>query len=231
MSNKKVVKKVVKTSRKLNFDESVQHIAEAQKRVTAFVEEKTKELVEKHNNLVAAVQAVEEMMKKVMGFFAGSVGEVQAKSEHNAQIVHGSLVGLDTNVLALAEMVKEFCGQFRQADLFIQRLAEKTGVVVDLTPEEVTDVTAEAETWYRDLAASAFDKVREKREERERLMKEKQEAEQTAKEAAEKAAKDKEEQDRMEAGLEEAEAAERSILSSSGGGGATIPAGADIFGG
>jgi hypothetical protein len=231
MSNKKIVKKVTKTSRKLTFDESVKHIAESQRQLTLFVEGKLKELVDKHNSLVAAHNTNDDMLKKVIGFAAGSVGEVQAKHQHDTELLQKSLMGLDNNVLALAEMMKEVCGQLRQCDVFFERLAAKAGVELNIVEDDVEKIKQEAENWFHELVGSAFERVREKRIEQEKTERARQEAELKAKEEAEKAARDKEEADKMAEGLQEAEKIDRSVFVGSGGSGSEIPEGADVFGG
>lgn len=183
------------------------------------------EIAKRHNDLAAAITAMEQMLKQVAGFTASEMGKFQGETASRLGILARSVDGVDLNVLALAEMAKEMIGQLAQVDTVFKKVHDATrnllsnqygglsddGTVKAMTPEmiqefknvlelsegEIANVRTEASEWYKRLVMSAFKTVQERRAAAE---KEAVEAEMKAKEEAKVAAEavEKAEQDKQE---------------------------------
>lgn len=185
------------------------------------------ELIKKHNTMVEQIAEIQKTQQQIAKFAATEFGKMLAAQEAFRLRVNESIGHLDNNVLATAEMVKEVFGQLSQVDLLLGKLGTKTEVGLTLTDEETAHVKTQAEEWYTSVMSASFAAVRE------RLLKEAEEhaaAAQKAKEEAEKAEADKSEVERVEQELQRASTDDR-IPQFSGGEGADIPEGADVFGG
>lgn len=231
------------------------------RRIEAQQNGKIAELIKKHNDLAAAIAAQEQVMKQMAGFTAAEMGKFQGETAKHVSILARSVDGIDLNVLALAEMAKEIIGQLTQIDTVFKNLHSRTRNILanghaalsddgqprqltaedltafnkalELSEEEIAKVRNDATDWYKNLVASAFKTVQEKRAQAE---KEALEAEAKAKAEAEaaaaKAEAEKTEAETVNAELKAAAEAERTIVTNkSGGPGAAFPEGADIFGG
>lgn len=109
---------------------------------------------------------------------------------------------------------------------------QKFKEVLELSSVDVLEIKANAEKWYNDLVASAFKLVQARVEAEDKARQEKEAAAaQEAKEAAEKAAADEAETKAVEAEIQKANADDLAVAATtSGGAGASFPAGAEIFG-
>lgn len=231
MSTNRRVKRGIKKVIVKNENEGIQDLINRQRTLTANVDKTMTEMVEKHNNMAAKNQAIEELMSKVVTLTAGQLGQLEAK-QHAVNIEFDrSMAGIDRNVLALAEMTKELFGHIAQADQFFKRLAAAANISLALTDEQSAQLREEAAKWYHDVTVSAFETVRLRLEEDQKERSRQAEAELLAKQEAEKAAKDLSEADRMMAGFQQAEGMDRAMVAQLGGSGSDIPEGADVFGG
>lgn len=191
---------------------------------------KQAELVKKHNELAAQGAALEQIIKQVANFTASELGKYHGTISGHIATLGRTTSGLDLNVLALAEIVKELVGQLTQVDAIFRKAKDAgSNFTVDLTDDEVAQVKVDAEAWYKDLMASAFKTARENIEAQEAIAIA-QEAE--ARAAAEKAATDQQESATVEKELKDASVSDRtSVAPTSGGPGSQFPEGADLFGG
>lgn len=209
---------------------------------------KQNELIKKHNEMGANMAAIEQMVKQMAGFMASEMGKFQGTVAQHIGTLGRTTSGLDLNVLALAEISKEVFGQLTQIDALLKKIHSATGKlitgpvttealeefnkVLDLTEEEVKDVKADAEEWYKSILQSSFQAAQERimAAEKEALAQQKAD-EEAAKAAAEKA-EAATEKETVEAELKKAAEAEKTVVANvSGGPGAAFPEGADIFGG
>lgn len=206
------------------------------------------EVVTKHNDLAAKIEAVEHIAKQIAAFTASEMGKFQGTVMGHIGTLGRTTQGLDLNVLAMAEILKEVVGQLTQADAIFQKLAANAATFLnnsmldkeklfascfELSEEEIATVKTEAEAWYKELLKSSFKTARESIEAAEA---EAMAREQAEREAAEKAAlaaqADQKEEAAVEKELKDAATAERTVATSvSGGQGSPFPEGAEIFGG
>lgn len=226
-SKKKRVVKIVKHS----FEGGIEQILDIVKQQR----DKVKEVVEKHNELTAKLSDVEKRQQQIAVFAAQEFGKLMAQTRTTTQSLVDSIDHLDLNVLSMVEILKELFGQITQADHFFKKLAHGDLPPVpgndplELSEEEIKQVKDEAETWYNDVVASAFKKVQDRRAEEDRRRAEELKKQ---KEAAEQAAKDEQEKRTVEKELQSAAEQERGVqVVGTGGPGAAIPEGADVFGG
>lgn len=193
-----------------------------------------KDLGEKHNALAAQVEAQGQMLQNIAGFVASKLGDFNGSTEARYISIAKSIRGVDLNVLAIGEMLKEVIGQLTQVDAFIGNLHTQTGTkALELSPEDIEALKKSAEEWYKELLRSAFAKAQENMREQERAADAAYEAEQKkAKEAAEKAAAEQKEQQTLEDECKKAALDDQSLAAkTSGGQGSPFPEGAEIFGG
>ncbi len=195
--------------------------------------ERLKELTNKHNNLVTQVEGMNQALRQIVKLATAQLGSFEGRQQAAINEFDRTMTGLDRNVLALAEMMKEVFGQLEQTDFFFARLSEKVAGanLLLLSPEDQILLKAQALEHYKDVTAAAFERVRVRLVDEAKEHAAKAESEQRAKEAAEKLAADAEEAERVRLACEQAEKVDRSGVTESGGAGATIPDGADIFGG
>lgn len=193
---------------------------------------KQSELVKKHNELASQIVAIEALVKQIAGFAASEIGKFHGTMSKHIMTLGRTTQGLDLNVLALAEIMKEVVGQLTQVDAMFKKLRGPEPIgqsPIDLTEEDILQVKLDAESWFKDLMASAFKTAREAIEEAE-----KESLEKEAKEQAEsmEAALAQKEQATIEEELKNSARLERKITNTiSGGPGSAFPEGADIFGG
>lgn len=104
--------------------------------------------------------------------------------------------------------------------------------VLELSAADVLEIKANAEKWYDNLVASAFKTVRSRIDAEDKVRKEKEAAAvQETKEAAEKAAANEAEIKAIEVEIQKANADDLAVAATTSGGvGASFPAGAEIFG-
>lgn len=220
-----------------------------------------KDIMEKHNAVAAQAAAHDQMIQNVVGFVAGKLGEANGGLEARFISIAKSIRGVDVNVLAIGEMLKELVGQLTQIDALISNLHKQTSNLLssnwsalsedgkykqlteedfvaykkalELSADDVADIKSNAETWYKELLTSAFRSAQESMRDQERAADAAYEAEQKrAKEAAEKAAAAQREQQALEDECKKAAADEQSLTAkTSGGQGSPYPEGAEIFGG
>lgn len=229
MSNKLRVKKRVSVHH--DYHESVKVLLDRQESFTKAMDAKMKELVDRHNNMAAHLDAQEKLIKQVFSAAAINVGSLDAKLQQLSNECDKSLSGIDRNVLAVAEILKEVFGQFQQLDFFLHKLAAPSQIALEASSDELATIRSEATKWYDEVVSSAFAKVQQRFVELEQERMRKATEEQEAKERAEKAARDQEEADQVGQELKRADALDRSVIAMAGGPGADIPEGADIFGG
>jgi hypothetical protein len=239
MSNKIRKKVITKVVKKLELDESVQHL---EKRISAFttaVEAKQSEIIAKHNELAKGFNDIAARQQEIANFAATKIGELlgqlqmlAAQQEVIVQQYGRSINHLDVSQLAYAEVLKEVFGQLAQEDVLIARLAG-TVTSTEFSEADIAEVKARSSELYTEVVTAAFASVNKKRAEEEAAYAEKKAAEQAAKEAAEKAAQDKTEAQTAEQALLDAAQADRAVqtVGATGGQGATIPDGANVFGG
>jgi hypothetical protein len=218
---------------------------------------KQNELVKKHNELASQIVAIEQIVKQVAAFTASEMGKFQGTAASHISALARSVSGLDLNILALAEMLKEVIGQLTHVDAIFKRvhvattniLANSHGAlsedgnirelkpedletfknVLELSEQDMAKVKTDAEEWYQNLIMTAFKTAQERiaTQEREALEREAKEKAEADKVAAAAA-----ESENVEAELKKAADAERTIVTqTSGGPGTAFPEGADIFGG
>lgn len=220
---KKRVVKIVKHS----FEGGVEQLLDIVKGQS----DKIKELIAKHNEHVEKLAEIEKRQQQIAIFSAQEFGKLMAHSQHSTGEIAKSIDHIDLNVLATAEILKEVFGQLSQIDCFIKKLTPE-GKVLDLSEEEVENVKKEASEWFSSTVGSAFRTVQQKRAEEEQArLAELEKAKKEAEEAAKKIETDQTEKEKAEKALAEAATQERSIQTVSGGPGADIPEGADVFGG
>lgn len=178
--------------------------------------------------LVAMTKAIQQNSENVKKL-AAMIGQQEAK----IGVLAGSADGLDNNVLALAEMMKEVFGQLTQFDELLKILDfRKDGKPLD----ELIDVELvkkQATSWYQDILKDSFQKVHKRMEEhRAQQLAQKAEKERLEKQKAEeveKAVTDTKERETMEAERQTIESnplAQSSVSEQS-----PIPEGAHVFGG
>jgi hypothetical protein len=231
MSNKLRQKKVIKRTVKHDYESSVKILVEKQDALTHAFENKMKEMATKHNSMAAAVQACEDLMKRVVAAVSSEIGQMMGRMQVISQECDRTLTGMDRNVLALAEISQEVFGQLSQVDFFLRKLAGTANMSLDTTETEAGAIKEEAVRWYKEVTVAAFERVSETLEKDAQERVAQQAAEQTAKEEAEKAALEVEEQDRVEEEMKNATREERSVAATLGGPGVAIPDGVDVFGG
>ncbi len=169
---------------------------------------KQEELITKHNDLA---KQINELVVKQQGLSI-TMGRGFQEIWQNAL---GSMERQDLNIIAMSELQREMIGQ-------LLVLAEDG----EMTDAKLEEIKLETEKTYKRLMAEAFDKARD------RMAREREEA--VAKfEAEKKAQAEAAEQVGIEAELKAAAESDRGIqsVSSTGGPGADIPEGADVFGG
>lgn len=192
---------------------------------------KQNELVKKHNELASQIVAIEALVKQVAGFAASEIGKFYGTMSKHIMTLGRTTQGLDLNVLALAEIMKEVIGQLTQVDAMFKKLRNSDSAknAMDLTEEDISQVKTDAESWFKDLMTSAFKTARDAIEAAEKEAVEKENKEQ---EKAAEIAFSKEEQIAIEEELKNSARLENKIATNlSGGPGSDFPEGADIFGG
>lgn len=208
------------------------------------IKAKVKELEERFKNTAERLVKESQALRKEV---AGSVGDLQerfkkiviatgqqlAQLQANSQVHSNVLEQLDINVQAVAKMHLEAFGRFEQ----IQSYLVRSGIAAEeLTQEELAEIKDKAKEAYEATMTECFRQVHEERkaavEEQRKAADEAKVAEAKAVEeaaVAKKEAVDKSESEFAEEALQDAES--RNLSASVGGQGASIPAGADVFGG
>jgi hypothetical protein len=190
---------------------------------------KQEEIVAKHNDLVTHMAGLEAAIKSIGSAAGTEIAKLVTGQELRDREFGGALSGLDLNILAMAEIVKEIFGQLSQIDTLFDRIFSKADLGASLSEDDRTGIKAKAEEWLKQVTISAFSTVQNRFAAE---AKARQEAEQAAKEEAEKAASAKQEAERVEKELQQAEATDRSLVgTTTGGAGTSFPEGADIWGG
>lgn len=225
MSSKPRKKRVVKVIRH-NFEGGVEQLLDRLKSFGEAWEKKQNELVAKHNELAKAIQEVQAGQQKIAVFAAQEVGKLLAQQQVLARELGKSIDHLDLNVLASAEILKEIFGQLTQIDTLFNKWQAESGKTIEVAEADIEVIKKQAEDWFKDVTASAFRTIQQRREEEEKA---RLEAEQKAKEEAEKAAKDKAEAEAVEQEMLKGEAGVQQV--GAGGPGSEIPDGAEVFGG
>lgn len=189
------------------------------------------QIIERHNEMAANVAACEQMLRTLLTTVGSEIGMLKANFELLVRESDRMWAGLDRNVLALAEIIKEIFGQLSRFDFFFQKMSSAARVSLRLDEDESARLQIDASRWYQQVTAQAFETVRTRFAEEEQKRMAQAVAEEAARKAAEQAAVDTDERNRVEAELRSAAASDRSVTVEIGGAGAPIPDGADIFGG
>lgn len=192
------------------------------------------ELINKHNEIVAKVVALETLVNNIASFSAGELGKLAGISSQNFRWLADSCMDSQSNVMALSEMTKQVVGHLTQVDVLIQKTSK--GEPISLSGEDLDGIKASSEQWYQKLLNDAFAVVRTRMEAEEAArvaaQKSAEAAELRAKEEMEKTAANAAEAQAIETELKNAGISERtSISNKSGGQGSSFPEGAEIFGG
>lgn len=184
-------------------------------------EAKQAELINKHNEIAAALGAIEAMVKQLASSMASEVGKLNGIIQGHME----ALSGLDLNILASAEVLKELVGQITVLHAMLNKVSP-----VNFSVEETLECKKQAEESFKKMVNSAFKTVRERLE---REAQEFREAQERAKKEAEIAAKEQAESQTIEKELKQSVENERTAIgaSTSGGPGSDFPEGAEIFGG
>ncbi len=176
--------------------------------------------------LIAATKLIQEHEAKIanLGKLIGRCLAIVQSQEANFKALAGGIDGLDRNMMASAEMLKEVFGQLTQVDEYLKLLDPKTdGKTLDERID--TDlVKATASSWYKEVMASAFEAAQKKIAEHHARQAELQRAE--AQKQAEISAEQKERET-----IEEALTQEKAPLAAPAPRESHIPEGAQIFGG
>ncbi len=192
---------------------------------------KQNELVKKHNELASQIVAIEALVKQVAGFAASEIGKFHGTMSRHIATLGRTTQGLDLNVLALAEIMKQVIGQLTQVNIIFEKLRFSNSInhALDLTESDLGQIKSDAESWFKELMATAFKTAREAIETAE---KEAMEQEAKEQEKAAEIAFSQEEQLIIEEELKNSARLERKVATTtSGGPGSDFPEGADIFGG
>jgi hypothetical protein len=186
---------------------------------------KMAELVAKHNEITAKQAALEGALKNIASAIGNQFAVLFADRDVRDKEYAGALSGLDLNILALAEMMKEVFCQLRKTDVYIDNDGSPSN-------EAVEKIKEEGEKWMEEVTKSAFKVVQDRLTAEAEVRKAAFEAEKKAKEEAAKAEVEKTEAQSVEAELRNAETVDRAVVAAtSGGGGSVYPEGAEIFGG
>lgn len=173
------------------------------------------------NALEAKVDHLAKRVDELGKFAGGLITELNSLKQNigsQLQINGQAIDSIDTNVLVLAEVLKEVFGQLTQIDEMLRLVDQKPE---NKTLDERIDADAirvQAESWFKDTVSSAFGKIRSER---------------AALVATQNAAK-KEQDGKAEAARAQEEllnADTPSMSATMAGPGSDIPAGAQVFGG
>jgi uncharacterized protein YdcH (DUF465 family) len=177
------------------------------------VEAKQAELVNKHNELASAITAQEALTKNVVSAVVTELGKIGGTIEGHMQ----ALSGLDLNILASAEVLRELTYQLSVLKARVATLGS--------TSVEFEMIKIESEELFGKMVSTAFSTVRERLELEARHRREEMEK-------AEQAQRSAPESQTVEEELKNAQEADRNIVTNTTGGpGSDFPAGAEIFGG
>jgi hypothetical protein len=186
----------------------------AMREVLSKVDKFSKEWTTKFNSLVDTVNTIRKGVASIATGVAQSIGQLKA----NIDVQGDALETLDAYNQVWGRVMIRLMERIYQADMQIQQGIKDPK---ELTPEQVELIKAHAEDYFRELVNTTMAQVKEDRARVIAEMRAKAEAEQKAQEQA------KSEQQVAE---ETMLAAEKNI-STPGGDGAEIPAGAEVFGG
>lgn len=198
----------------------------------AKIENKQREIAQKHNDMAAQLAAMEGLTKQIAAFTASELGKIGGTLQRQIRSIGEATNAIDVNVLALAEVLKEIISYITQIDYSLSAFrVTGNNSDIEINSAMFAVIKETASNRYKELVAASFKVVQDRldQEDKERQAKEIAEA-QLAKEAAEKASAI-EESKRIETELQRAHLAERAIVPSvSGGAGSPFPQGAQIFG-
>ncbi len=207
-----------KGKQKGDFDAKVKALEERFSSLREFLNEKVKELVTKHNALAQDIEAIKLEQQKIALAASTDVRNIATGYQAMRSSVIDSIETIDINIQGMGEVLRETFGQLE----VLSTSLTKKDLLLDLenlSTEELATLRRDANDAYGESIARGLKKARA---DRQRELEEKAAAE-TPPEAPVM------DEQAIEKELRDSEAPAVSAVS--GGGGADIPEGADVFGG
>jgi hypothetical protein len=164
-----------------------------------------------------------EYESKLQQFSAGVAKQISVMFQ-NVQALAVASSAHDASILAVDKVLLEAFAQLQQMDTLLSHLTTPEQRAEWLNEDEIREKTT---AWYQHLTKTAFERVNTERQAR---LKAQQEAAKKLAEEQAKAQEAKKEEDQVAAAVQQAEAPQVASPES-GGEGADIPEGAQVFGG